>query len=111
MFGSLEKDTEVRVCTATRDDVLRAVEDAMRKTKRAGFEPCGALLVSCAGRKWLLEEGTPAEVEKVLDAVGRRIPLVGLPSFGEIGPFLDSTGTYTPSYFHNVTFVVCLFGA
>jgi hypothetical protein len=111
MFGSLEKDTAVRVCTATRDDVLHAVEDAMRATKRAGFEPVGALLVSCAGRKWLLEEGTAAEVEKVLEAVGRRLPLVGLPSFGEIGPFLSEAGAYTPSFFHNVTFVVCLFGA
>ena len=111
MFGSLEKNAEVRVCTATREDVLRAVEDAMRVTKSAGFEPCGALVVSCAGRKWLLEEGTSAEVEKVLAAVGRRIPLVGLPSFGEIGPFRDAAGKYSPSFFHNVTFVVCLFGA
>lgn len=110
MFGSLEQGAEVRVCTATRDDVLHAVEDAMRATKRAGFEPCGALVVSCAGRKWLLEEGTSAEVEKVLAAVGRRIPLAGLPSFGEIGPFMDAAGSYSPSFFHNVTFVVCLFG-
>ncbi|MGB8169068.1 MAG: FIST N-terminal domain-containing protein [Chthoniobacteraceae bacterium] len=111
MFGSVEKGASVRVCTATRGDVLRAVEDAMRKAKRANFEPCGALVVSCAGRKWMLEEGTAAEVEKVLAAVGRRIPLVGLPSFGEIGPFLDGAGVYTPTFFHNVTFVVCLFGA
>jgi hypothetical protein len=110
MFGSVETGAIVRVCTATRDDVLHAVEDAMQKTKREGFVPCGALIVSCAGRKWLLEEGSPAEVEKVLAAVGRRIPLVGLPSFGEIGPFLDAEGTYTPTFFHNVTFVVCLFG-
>ena len=111
MFGSLERGAAVRVCTATRDDVLHAVEDAMRMTKREGFEPCAALVVSCAGRKWLLEEGIAAEVEKVLAAVGRRIPLVGLPSFGEIGPFRDATGAYTPTFFHNVTFVVCLFGA
>lgn len=111
MFGSVEKGAAVRVCTATRDNVLHAVEDAMRMTKRAGFEPCGALVVSCAGRKWLLEEGTAAEVEKVLAAVGRRLPLAGLPSFGEIGPFLDAAGAYTPTFFHNVTIVVCLFGA
>jgi hypothetical protein len=111
MFGSVEKGASVRVCTATRDDVLHAVEQAMWRTKRAHFEPCGALVVSCAGRKWMLEEGTDAEVEKVLEAVGRRIPLVGLPSFGEIGPFLDPRGAYTPTFFHNVTFVVCLFGA
>ncbi len=110
MFGSVEKGAAVRVCTATRDDVLHAVEDAMRNTKRAGFEACGALVVSCAGRKWMLEKGTAEEVERVLEAVGRRIPLVGLPSFGEIGPFLNGAGVYTPTFFHNVTFVVCLFG-
>jgi hypothetical protein len=47
----------------------------------------------------------------VLAAIGRRIPLIGLPSFGEIGPFRNEAGEYTPTFFHNVTFVVCLFGA
>jgi hypothetical protein len=111
MFGSLDKNASVRVCAATREDVLGGVEEAMEPAKAQAFAPCGALVVSCAGRKWLLEDRSHEEVERVLQAVGRRIPLAGLPSFGEIGPFLNGEGTYTPTFFHNVTFVVCLFGA
>jgi len=111
MFGSIAEGATVRVCTATRADVLRAVEDAMAATRSWPHQPVGALLVSCAGRKWMLEDGTSEEVEKVLASVGQRIPLVGLPSFGEIGPFRAADGSYTPTFFHNVTFVVCLFGA
>lgn len=111
MFGSLEKGATVRVCSATRADVLHAVEDAMRHARQSGFTPSGALVVSCAGRKWLLEDRTAEEVERVFTAVGGRIPLAGLPSFGEMGPFRRSDGSYTPTFFHNVTFVICLFGA
>ncbi len=111
MFGSIERGASVRVCSASRADVLRAVEDAMLAVKSWDHQPVGALVVSCAGRKWMLEEGTAEEVEKVLASVGQRIPLVGLPSFGEIGPFRAPDGSYTPTFFHNVTFVICLFGA
>ncbi len=111
MFGSLEKNATVRVCTATREDVLNGVEQAMQPAKFQSFVPCGALVVSCAGRKWLLENRSHEEVERVFDAIGQRIPLAGLPSFGEMGPFLNTEGTYTPTFFHNVTFVICLFGA
>ncbi|MEA3207272.1 MAG: hypothetical protein QOE70_329 [Chthoniobacter sp.] len=110
MFGSLEKDAPVRVCTATREEILNAVEEAIRGPRGKAMVPAGALLVSCAGRKWLLEERCDEEVARVLAAVGKRIPLAGLPSFGEMGPFLKEDGSYTDTFFHNVTFVVCLFG-
>jgi hypothetical protein len=110
MFGSMDANTSVRVCTATLDDVLRGVNEAMNAAKQEGFEPAGALVVSCAGRRWLLDERCPEEIEMVFSAIGSRIPLVGLPSFGEIGPFRKTDGTYTATFFHNVTFVICLFG-
>ena len=110
MFGSVEKNATVRICSATREDVLKGVEQALKPTQQPGFTPCGALVVSCAGRKWLLEDRCYEEVEQVMQALGRRIPLVGMPTFGEMGPFLGEDGTCTPTFFHNVTFVVCLFG-
>jgi hypothetical protein len=111
LFGSLEKDASVRVCTATLEDVLNGVEKAMNAAQQAAFQPSAALIVSCAVRNWLLEDRLHEEVDRVLAAVGQRIPLIGLPSFGEIGPFLKEDGTYTATFFHNVTFVICLFGA
>ena len=69
-----------------------------------------AVVISCAGRKWLLEDRGEEEVEQVLAALGQRIPLVGFPSFGEIGPFRKPDGAYTETFFHNVTFVICSIG-
>jgi hypothetical protein len=111
MFGSLEKGTEVRVCSSTLKDVLNGVDEAMSLIQKFPFEPAGALVISCAGRRWLLEERSCEEVARVLKAVGKKIPLAGFPSFGEMGPFIiKEDGRYTPTFFHNVTFVVCLFG-
>ena len=90
--------------------MLGGVDEAMSVIRKSPFEPVGALVVSCAGRRWLLEERSCEVVERVIRAVGKAIPLAGLPSFGEIGPFIiKEDGRYTPTLFHNVTFVVCLF--
>lgn len=68
------------------------------------------MVISCAGRKWLLEDRANEEVEQVLATLGQRIPLVGFPSFGEISPFRKPDGTYSDTFFHNVTFVICAIG-
>ena len=110
MFGSVQKNASVRVCTASVQNVLCGVDDAMKGVANAPFTPAAALVVSCAGRRWLLEDRSAEEVQRVFAAIGREIPLAGMPSFGEISPFRKENGTYTPTYFHNTTFVVCLFG-
>ena len=75
-----------------------------------GFKPAAAIVISCAGRKWLLDDSGTKELETFFGAVGEKLPLVGFPSFGEIAPFRRPEGSYTPTCFHNVTFVVCLLG-
>ena len=109
-FGSIEQGASVRVCTATRAEVIRGVKKAMDGVYHAGFEPVAAIVVSCAGRKWLMDDGGNEEVEQVFSLLGRKIPLIGFPSFGEISPFMNSGGAYTETYFHNVTFAICLLG-
>lgn len=114
-FGSIEPGSLVRVCTATRADVLRGAEQALSGAQAGAqtdaFVPAAALIVSCAGRKWLLEDHVVDEVERVFASTGSRLPLAGFPSFGEMGPFRLADGRYTPTFFHNVTFVACLLGA
>ncbi len=111
-FGSIPKGTLVRACTATREDVLRGVSLAVRALRegRLGFEPKAALVVSCAGRKWLLEDRGEREISALFEALGAKIPMVGFPSFGEISPLRTPAGTYSEPYFHNVTFGLALLG-
>jgi hypothetical protein len=75
-----------------------------------GFTPSAAIIVSCAGRKWLLADRGEKELAAFFDNLGYSVPLIGFPSFGEISPFRLGTGAYTTVNFHNGTFVVCLLG-
>jgi hypothetical protein len=109
-FGSIEPGEMVRVCTATREEVIKGVKTAMQGVIGSGFTPAAAIVISCAGRKWLLEDRGDKELREVFNSLGTNIPLIGFPSFGEISPFRKSDGSYTPALFHNVTFVICLLG-
>jgi len=109
-FGSIDQGASVRVCTATREEVIQGVLSALEGLNGEKAGGAAAVVISCAGRKWLLEDRGEEEVEQVLAALGQRIPLVGFPSFGEIGPFRKPDGTYTETFFHNVTFVICSLG-
>ena len=110
LFGSIDQGTTVRICTTTREDVLEGVSDALEGLKLEKAEGIAAVVISCAGRKWFLEDQGKGEVERVFATLGRKIPLVGFPSFGEIGPFRGPDGVYSDTYFHNVTFVICVIG-
>jgi hypothetical protein len=111
-FGSVEKGTVVRVCSASREDVMRGVTDAIKDLlpDSLGFIPSAAIIISCAGRKWLLADRGEKEISAFFKHLGYSIPLIGFPSFGEISPFRLGDGEYTSVNFHNVTFVVCLLG-
>ncbi|MDU0458685.1 MAG: FIST N-terminal domain-containing protein [Geobacteraceae bacterium] len=112
MFGSVEKGTFVRVCSASREDVIRGVADAVQNLAfdPPGFTLSAAIIISCAGRKWLLADRGEKELAAFFGDLGFRIPLIGFPSFGEISPFRAADGAFTSVSFHNVTFVVCLLG-
>ncbi|MDP2360635.1 MAG: FIST N-terminal domain-containing protein [bacterium] len=113
LFGSLPAGIRVKVCAASREEVLDGVREAVASLKPwpSGFQPGAAVLISCAGRKWYLEDTGRRELEAFQQSLGLDLPLVGIPSFGEIGPFRLADGRTTPPCFHNVTFVLCLLGA
>ena len=109
-FASIDEGTPVQVCFATRDDVISGVEEAINKIPELNFVPKAALVISCAGRKWILGDRTTEEVANLRRILPNDLPLIGLPTFGEIAPLRKSDGSYTGSYFHNVTYIVTLIG-
>jgi hypothetical protein len=110
-FGSIPTGAIVRVSGADREQLLQAVSNCIEAVVRTGFIPAAAIIISCVGRKWQLDTCGEEEVQAIQDAIGHHIPLVGFPSFGEIGPFFKDDGTYTESFFHNAACVICLLGA
>lgn len=108
--GRVEKGTPVRVCTASIEDILSGVKISLDGLKNLDFEATGALVISCAARKWILGSKVKEETERLFSALGHKIPLAGYPSFGEIGPFRNPDNTYTDSFFHNETYILLFIG-
>lgn len=110
LHGGIRTGERVQVCVADPTKFQDSVRELFAHALATGFDPAAALIVSCAGRKWLLGGQIDHEVQAIASAFGRDIPAAGFSSFGEIAPMLHE-GRYTRNLFHNVTYVVMLIGA
>jgi len=67
------------------DAAYVAAESSMEKI--GASEPELAILISCVGRKLVLDDRIEEEVETVREVVGKRANICGFYSYGEISPF------------------------
>lgn len=109
LYGGIEVGRTIQVCLARPDQLIQEVYSLAQRSKQSGFEPAAALIVSCAGRKWMLGERVGHEVRALSESFGEGLPITGFPSFGEIGPLQTANG-YSPNLFHNMTYVLLLIG-
>ena len=109
LFGSIPNGSQVRVCIAQPDSMIKDVYRIAAATRDCGFLPRAGLIVSCAGRKHLLGNRIEHEVNAVRETLGDSVGIVGYPSFGEFSPVPVPDG-YSPTFFHNMTYVLLLLG-
>lgn len=107
--GSISAGETVHVCITKPDDLRHEVKSLATRVTESRFEPFAALIVTCAGRKWLSGGDMDLELEEIEKAMKRPVPLAGFPGFGEFSP-LNDHGRLTRNLFHNMTFVLLLFG-
>lgn len=90
--GDMPEGAYARLMKANFDRLI----DGAVGAARASCEPLGgstpelALLISCVGRKLLLQQRIEEEVEGVRDVLGEGACLMGFYSYGEIAPFSKS---------------------
>ncbi|OGB30833.1 MAG: hypothetical protein A3F78_06840 [Burkholderiales bacterium RIFCSPLOWO2_12_FULL_61_40] len=109
LHGGIQNGDIVQVCLAKPEDLIAEVHSIATRAAASGFLPSAALIISCAGRKWLLGGDIEFEVGMVETAFGGALPIAGFPSLGEIGPLFHQ-GAYTRNLFHNMTYVLLLVG-
>ncbi|BFM14543.1 hypothetical protein R50073_07260 [Maricurvus nonylphenolicus] len=109
LYGGIETGKRVQVCQATPEDLIAEVKEIAKSIDGQNFKPVAALIVSCAGRKWLLGSDIEHEVHALADNLDEIFPLAGFPSFGEIAP-LKINDSYSRNLFHNMTYVLTLIG-
>jgi hypothetical protein len=105
--GDVPEGSYARVMRATLPHLVAGARKAARTSAEAlsAHPPELALLVSCVGRKLVLEGRVAEEVQAVRQVLGEQAILTGFYSYGEIAPFMPGT----LSRLHNQTMTVTTF--
>jgi hypothetical protein len=109
-FGSIPVSTRVRVCNATKQDVVDGAEKCLRELDVHNMKPVLGIIISCGGRKWILQDEISREIEFIKTKFAHDFPFTGFASFGEFGSFYLGNEKYSKTYFHNVSFSVLIIG-
>jgi len=109
-FGAVPEGATVQLTMAGTDQILEGAKASFADAL-AGFpngaRPDGALLFSCATRKFLLGTRAGREIELAREALGDTVPIGGFYCQGEIAPL----GSADLTRFHNATMVSVLLGS
>jgi len=105
--GDVPTGAFARLMKANFDRLIDGAAGAARVSyQAAGAQPPQfALLISCVGRKMVLQQRIEEEVEGVRDVMGERTVLAGFYSYGEISPFTPSARCEL----HNQTMTITTF--
>jgi hypothetical protein len=104
--GDVPEGSRVRFMKANFDKLIDAASQAAQQIfEKMPADPQLAILISCVGRKLILDTRTEEEVEAVYEAFGKKTLLTGFYSYGEISPF----GATTKCELHNQTMTITTF--
>jgi len=105
--GNLPEGSTVRLMKANFDKLIdassTAAENAFSPIK--GGKPDLAILISCVGRKLVLQDRIDEEVQSARDVLGNDTAITGFYSYGEISPFNGSV----QCELHNQTMTITTF--
>ena len=105
LAGDILEDSRVQLMMTNVDTIVEASEQAaIQALALRENEPELAILVSCIGRKLVLDQRVEEEVEEVIEVVGKKTTICGLYSYGEIAPF---SGEHN-CQLHNQTMTITL---
>lgn len=89
--GNIPEGAQVQFMMANIDRLIDGAADAAEDSANpSGQQPDLVLMVSCVGRKIVLDQRIDEEVESVIHAFGKKPVYTGFYSNGEISPLTDS---------------------
>ncbi|WP_178987239.1 FIST signal transduction protein [Winogradskyella schleiferi] len=88
LAGNIPENSKVQLMMTNVDNIANASERAARQALEfRKNKPEIALLVSCIGRKLVLDQRVEEELDEVIEVLGSDIAISGFYSYGEIAPF------------------------
>ena len=104
--GNLPVGSKVRLMKANFEKLVDASTNAAKESFAESLAPPQlAILISCVGRKLVLQERTNEEVEAAKKVFGNNTTITGFYSYGEISPFNPNT----KCELHNQTMTITTF--
>ena len=104
--GNMPEGTYARLMTANFDRLIEGASLAAQNTISGKIkEPDLALLISCVGRKLVLNQRIEEEAEVIRGIYGDKTAITGFYSYGEIAPSLN----YHKCELHNQTMTITTF--
>jgi hypothetical protein len=105
--GDIPLGSQARLMKANFDRLIDAASGAATNTFTPfnGMQPELAILISCVGRKLVLDQRVEEEVESVRGILGEKTKLTGFYSYGEISPLMKSN----KCELHNQTMTITAF--
>ena len=105
LAGDIPEGSIVQLMMTNVDNIANASERAARQAlELRENKPELAMLVSCIGRKLVLDQRVEEEIEEVIEVIGEGTTVTGFYSYGEIAPFHGETSCQL----HNQTMTVTL---
>lgn len=88
LAGDIPENSIVQLMMTNVDNIANASERAAKQALEFRInKPEIALLVSCIGRKLVLDQRVEEEIEEVIEVLGGETTICGFYSYGEIAPF------------------------
>lgn len=105
LAGDIPENSRVQLMMTNVDNIASASELAAKQAlEKRKTKPQLALLVSCIGRKLVLDQRVEEEIEEVVSTVGEDTTICGFYSYGEIAPFNSEMNCQL----HNQTMTITL---
>lgn len=105
LAGDIPENSKVQLMMTNVDNIANASECAAKQAlELRSTKPQLALLVSCIGRKLVLDQRVEEEIEEVVAVLGDDTTICGFYSYGEIAPFHGENNCQL----HNQTMTITL---
>jgi hypothetical protein len=103
--GNIPVGSYARLMKANFERLIEGASDAATNSKEKVENPDLAILISCVGRKLVLNQRIEEEVEVIRETFGNSTALTGFYSYGEIAP----NSGYSKCELHNQTMTITTF--
>ncbi len=106
LAGDVPEGSTVQLMMANIDHIVDgALQAAELGMKNRANKPELAILISCIGRKLVMDQRVEEEIEEVIESIGEQTIVSGFYSYGELAPFEGNINCEL----HNQTMTLTLF--